>query len=137
MRQHMASMTNESKQFLAAREAVEVAKQALAQAEAALKESLARNGVTSTVIDGKKITLVKSEREKYDAKVLPNLIDWDLYDKVTEVVVDSKKFRAAVELGEITPEVKDAVTTVTYVEALRVTEIGAAAATSHSSALVA
>lgn len=117
------STTNATKRYLDARVAVEVAEQALAQAEQALKEAYARTGIDSSILDGKKVSIVRSEREKYSADLLKGLVDSEVFDKVSKIEIDSKKFRAAVELGVITDEVAKAVTKVTLVEAVRVNEV--------------
>jgi len=109
--------------YLAAREAVEVAQAALAQAEQDLKETFARNGVEQSTVNGKKVILVKSERVKYAAAKLRDLISDRLYKKVTKTEVDTTKFRAALALGEIGDDIAQAVATVTQVEAVRVYDI--------------
>ena len=109
--------------YLEARKALEVAEKAKAQAEAILKQVLATNGVDFSVVDGTKVAVVKGERPNYDAEALRDLVSPNLFRNVTKAAVDTKKFRAAVELGKITDEVAEAITTVTHYEQVRVTEL--------------
>jgi len=118
-----ARITEATKQYLSARQAVEVAEQALAQAEAILKQSFAQNGVDFNVVDGQKVSLVKSERAKYSVETLKGLISDKLFKKVTKTEVDGKKFKSAVELGDIKADILEAVVTYTAVEAIRVYEV--------------
>ena len=108
------------REFIAAREAAAEAAKALAEAEDALKRAFATAGVDSYELSGQMIRLVRSERTKYDTEALTALVAPAMLAKVTKVEVDSKKFRAAVELGAITEDIVDAVTTITEVEAVRV-----------------
>jgi len=108
--------------YLEARKALEIAEQAKAQAEAILKEVLAKTGTDFSVVDGVKVAVVKGERPNYDAEALRDLVSPNLFRTVTKAAVDTKKFRAAVEIGKITSEVADAITTVTHYEQIRVTE---------------
>lgn len=109
--------------YLEARKALEVAEKAKAQAEAILKEVLAKNGAEFSVVEGVKVAVVKGERPNYDAEALRDLVSPNLFRNVTKAAVDTKKFRAAVELGKITNEVAEAITTVTHYEQVRVTEL--------------
>lgn len=109
--------------YLEARKALEVAEKAKAQAEAILKEVLAKNGAEFSVVEGVKVAVVKGERPNYDAEALRDLVSPNLFRNVTKAAVDTKKFRAAVELGKITDEVAEAITTVTHYEQVRVTEL--------------
>lgn len=109
--------------YLEARKALEVAEKAKAQAEAILKEVLAKNGAEFSVVEGVKVAIVKGERPNYDAEALRDLVSPNLFRNVTKAAVDTKKFRAAVELGKITDEVAEAITTVTHYEQVRVTEL--------------
>ena len=118
-----ARITEATKQYLSARQAVEVAEQALAQAEAILKQSFAQNGVDFNVVDGQKVSLVKSERAKYSVETLKGLVSDKLFKKVTKTEVDGKKFKSAVELGDIKEDIVEAVVTYTAVEAVRVYEV--------------
>jgi len=122
------NMTQITKDFLAAREAVAAAEAAKKRAEAALKEALARAGVNYAVADGQKVTVTSKGRSNYDTDALFAMVSANLFDKVTKPTVDAKKFRAAVELGEITPEVADAVTSVTAYDEVRVTVLAESAA---------
>lgn len=132
----MATLNEATRAFIAAREAVEQAQQALANAEAAMKEMFTRKGVDTNIVDGKKVIIVRSEREKFDAKALVTLVNPATFEKVTKVEVDSKKFRAAVELGDIPSTVKAAVTSVTEVEAVRVYDIAVGAVDAQGAAVV-
>lgn len=118
-----AKITDATKQYLSARQAVEVAQQALAQAEAIMKESFAQNGVDFNIVEGQKVMIVRSERAKFSVDALKGLVSDKLFKKVTKVEVDSKKFKSAIELGDIKADVAEAVTTYTAVEAVRVYDI--------------
>lgn len=132
----MATLNEATRAFIAAREAVEQAQKALANAEVQMKEAFTRTGVDTNIVDGKKVILVRSEREKFDASALAELVNQTTFAKVTKVEVDSKKFRAAVELGDIPSTVKAAVTSVTEVEAVRVYDIAGEAVGTQGAAVV-
>ena len=132
----MATLNEATRAFIAAREAVEQAQKALANAEVQMKEAFARTGVDTNIVDGKKVILVRSEREKFDASALAELVNQTTFAKVTKVEVDTKKFRAAVELGDIPSTVKAAVTSVTEVEAVRVYDIAGEAVGAQGAAVV-
>ena len=132
-----AKITDATKQYLSARKAVEDAQQALAQAEAILKQSFAQNGVDFNVVEGQKVMIVKSERAKYSVEALKGLVSDKLFKKVTKVEVDGKKFKSAVELGDIKADIAQAITTYTAVEAVRVYEIADEVAESHIATKVA
>ena len=132
----MATLNEATRAFIAAREAVEQAQKALANAEVQMKEAFTRTGVDTNIVDGKKVILVRSEREKFDASALAELVNQTTFAKVTKVEVDSKKFRAAVELGDIPSTVKAAVTSVTEVEAVRVYDIAGEAVGAQGAAVV-
>lgn len=123
MAQH--KLTQTTKDYLVAREALEVAEKALANAEAILKQSFAQNGVDFNIVEGQKVILVKSQRPTYNLETLKGLISDKLFKKVTKLTVDGKKFKSAVELGDIKSDVAEAVTTMTDVEALRVYDVDA------------
>lgn len=132
----MATLNEATRAFIAAREAVEQAQKALANAEVQMKEAFTRTGVDTNIVDGKKVILVRSEREKFDASALAELVNQTTFAKVTKVEVDTKKFRAAVELGDIPSTVKAAVTSVTEVEAVRVYDIAGEAVGAQGAAVV-
>lgn len=113
------------KAYLEARKAVEEAEKIKAQAEAVLKEVLAKAGTQFVVVDGAKVAVVQGERPNYDAEALSGLVNPDTLAQVTKLAVDSKKFKSAVEIGVITPEVAQAVTKVTYYDQVRVSPIEA------------
>lgn len=108
-------------EFVKAKQALEAAEKAKAQAELALKQAFDANGVESFIVDGTRVTIVTAERASYDADALADMISAALLKQVTKRSVDSKKFRAAVELGKITPEVAEAVTSTTPYQSVRVT----------------
>lgn len=122
------TLANITKTYLQAKEALEQAEQALQKATESVKEALAKNGVSFTIVDGVKVALTEAERPKYDAEALAQLVKPALYKQVTKTEVDGKKFKAALELGTIKPEVAEAVTTVTSYAYLRVTEVAKAKA---------
>ena len=108
-------------EFVKAKQALEEAEKIKAQAEVALKEAFDANGVDSFIVEGTKVTIVNAERASYDVEALADMVSAPLMKQVTKRSVDAKKFRAAVELGKITPEVADAVTTLTPYQSVRVT----------------
>lgn len=118
-----SKITDATKQYLTARQAVEVAQQALAQAEAIMKESFAQNGVDFSIVDNQKVMIVKSDRAKYSVEALKGLVSDKLFKKVTKTEVDGKKFKSAVELGDIKSDVAEAVITYTAIEAVRVYDL--------------
>ncbi len=121
-----AKITEATKQYLSARQAVEVAEQALAQAEAIMKQSFSQNGVDFNIVDDQKVMIVKSDRAKYSVEALKGLVSDKLFKKITKVEVDGKKFKSAVELGDIKSDIAEAVTTFTSVEAVRVYDLSKA-----------
>lgn len=118
-------LTQTTKDYIVAREALEIAEKALANAEAILKQSFAQNGVDFNIFEGQKVILVKSQRPNYNIETLKGLISDKLFKKVTKLAVDGKKFKSAVELGDIKGDVAEAVTTLTDVEALRIYQVDA------------
>lgn len=114
------------KAYLEARKAFEEAEKAKAQAEAVLKEVLAKAGTQFAVVGGVKIAVVQGERPNYNAEALRDLVNPELFAQVTKSAVDSKKFKSALELGVITPEVAQAVTQVTLYEQVRVNSLESA-----------
>lgn len=130
-----AKITDATKQYLSARQAVEVAQQALAQAEAIMKESFAQNGVDFNIVDNQKVMIVKSERAKYSVEALKGLVSDKLFKKVTKTEVDGKKFKSAVELGDIKSDVAEAVITYTAIEAVRVYDLAGEATEMNEKAI--
>lgn len=118
-------ITQITKDYLSAREAVEVAEKALANAEAILKQSFAQNGVDFNIVEGKKVIIVKSQRPTYNLETLKGLVSGAILKKVTKTVIDGTKFKALVAVGDIKHDVADTVTTLTEVEALRVYDVDA------------
>jgi hypothetical protein len=109
--------------YLNARQALDEAEKAKAQAEAELKQAYALAGLEFNVMDGQKVALVNGERPKYDIETLTNLVSPAILKKVTKTEVDGKKFKAGIEVGLIKPEVAEAVTTVTNYQQVRVTDL--------------
>jgi hypothetical protein len=107
------TLTQTTLDYIEAREARERAEQAEAQALANLKEAYAQAGVTYNVENGKKVSLIESTRAKYDAEKLATLVGPATLRKITKTEVDTSKFRSAVEIGLVKPEVVEAVTTYT------------------------
>jgi hypothetical protein len=116
-------ITQATKDYLSAREAVEIAEKALANAEAILKQSYAQNGVDFNIVEGKKVIIVKSQRPTYNLETLKGLVSGALLKKVTKTVIDGTKFKALVAVGDIKHDVAETVTTLTEVEAVRVYEV--------------
>lgn len=107
------TLTQTTLNFIEARKAREEAEQAEAQALAELKEAYALAGITYNVEAGKKVALIESTRAKYDAEKLAGLVSPTTLRKVTKTEVDTKKFRSAIEVGVVKPDVAEAVTSYT------------------------
>lgn len=130
----MALTTSTALAVLAKREALEIAQQELAQAEASFKLELAKEGVDYAVVDGIKVAVVKGERPSYSVEMLKDLVSDKVFKTVTKFAVDGKKFKSAVEVGVIKADVAQAVTTITAYEQIRVTELKGAKTESNSNA---
>lgn len=130
----MALTTSTAKAVLAKREALEIAQQELAQAEASFKLELAKEGVDYAVVDGIKVAVVKGERPSYSVEMLKDLVSDKVFKTVTKFAVDGKKFKSAVEVGVIKADVAEAVTTITAYEQIRVTELKGAKTESNTNA---
>jgi hypothetical protein len=130
----MALTTSTAKAVLAKREALEIAQQELAQAEASFKLELAKEGVDYAVVDGIKVAVVKGERPSYSVEMLKDLVSDKVFKTVTKSAVDGKKFKSAVEVGVIKADIAQAVTTITAYEQIRVTELKGAKSESTTNA---
>jgi CRISPR/Cas system CMR subunit Cmr4 (Cas7 group RAMP superfamily) len=109
--------------FLEAERALEVAKQAKAQAEEILKEALAKNGTETVIVGNEKVMLITANRRSYNLKTLTDMVSSATLKKVTKTEVDSKKFQSAVELGIIKSDVAEAVTKTTPYTQFRVYDL--------------
>lgn len=109
--------------FLEAERALEVAKQAKAQAEEILKEALAKNGTETVIVGNEKVMLVTANRRSYSIQTLTKLVSSAVLNKVTKTEVDGKKFLSAVELGLINSDVAEAVTKSTPYTQFRVYDL--------------
>lgn len=109
--------------FLEAERALEVAKQAKAQAEEILKEALAKNGTETVIVGNEKVMLITANRRSYNLKTLTDMVSSATLKKVTKTEVDGKKFQSAVELGIIKADVAEAVTKSTPYTQFRVYEL--------------
>ena len=109
--------------FLEAERALEVAKQAKAQAEEILKEALAKNGTETVIVGNEKVMLITANRRSYNLKTLTDMVSSATLKKVTKTEVDSKKFQSAVELGIIKSDVAEAVTKSTPYPQFRVYDL--------------
>lgn len=127
-------ITNTAKQVLEMREALALAEQNLAKAEASFKLELAKEGVDYAVVDGVKVAVVRGERPSYSVELLKGLVSDKVFKTVTKFAVDGKKFKSAVEVGVIKADVADAVTTITAYEQIRVTELKGAKSESNADA---
>jgi hypothetical protein len=117
-----------TKAYLEARKALEIAEAIKKQAEAEMKKALAQDGVDFAIVDGVKVTVVQGERPNYNAETLRALVDEATFEAVTKTAVDGSKMKSAVNVGMVTAEVAEAVTTVTYYDQVRVTEVAKAVA---------
>lgn len=119
----MPNLTQTTIDYLAAKQAVADAEAAKKQAEAALKAAYAAAGVDYYVADGKKVTITSKARRSVDASALASMVSKALFNRLIKPAVDLKKFDAAVEIGQITPEVADAATKMTQYDEVRVTDL--------------
>ena len=109
--------------FLEAERALEVAKQAKAQAEEILKEALAKNGTETVIVGNEKVMLITANRRSYSLKTLTDMVSSAVLKKVTKTEIDGKKFLSAVELGIIKGDVAEAVTKSTPYTQFRVYDL--------------
>ena len=109
--------------FLEAERALEVAKQAKAQAEEILKEALAKNGTETVIVGNEKVMLITANRRSYNLKTLTDMVSSATLKKVTKTEIDGKKFLSAVELGIIKADVAEAVTKSTPYTQFRVYDL--------------
>jgi hypothetical protein len=117
-----------TKAYLEARKALELAEAIKKQAEAEMKKALATEGLDFAIVDGIKVSVVQGERPNYDAEILRSLVNGEVFETVTKTAVDGSKVKSAIKVGMITPEVAEAITTVTYYEQVRVVELADAKA---------
>lgn len=61
------------------------------------------SNISSIEINGKAVTIVRSKRSKFDAKAARNVLTDQMFEHVTERVVDSTKLKACVKAGLISP----------------------------------
>ena len=121
----MTTLTQSVIDYLNARKACEEADKAKARAEAELQQAYAKAGVDFAVVNGTKVAIVKGERPKYDPTRLAELVTSEVFASVTKQEVDGTKWKAALTLGNIDPEVAEAVTTLTTYQQVRVTQVEA------------
>lgn len=112
-----------AQEFLEVREQLAELERVKSQIEAELKEYFASSGADSYVSGTTRISLVEGERPKYDAHTLQRIVSPALFKKLIKNEVDGKKFKSALELGLITEETAEAVTTITPYSQLRVTDL--------------
>lgn len=117
----MKQLPKLSAEFLEASLAVKAAQALLDEIEARLTVAMQSGGVKSTVVDGHKITLVEGERSTHDATILADLVSPALFKSVTKPAIDSKKFKAAIELGKIANDIAEACTKRTPYTSIRIT----------------
>ena len=126
-----------TKAYLEARKAFEQAEAIKKQAEAEMKKALAEAGMDFAIVDGVKVTIVQGERPNYDAEALRGLVSDEVFETVTKTAVDGSKMKSAIKVGMVTAEVAEAITTVTYYDQVRVTEVAKAEADAPKVAQVA
>lgn len=125
----MKNIPKLSAEFLEASLAVKAAQALLDEVEARLTAAMQVGGVKSTVTGGHKITLVEGERATHDATILADLVSPAMFKTVTKPAIDSKKFKAAIELGKIAEDIAEACTKRTPYTSIRVTATTEAAGT--------
>jgi len=109
--------------YLAAKATAEAAEAAKKKAEADLKLAFATAGVEFYVADGRKVTITSKVRRTVDAAALMGMVSKAVFRRVVKEAIDMKKFDAAVEIGQITPEVADSATKNTEYAEVRVTDV--------------
>ena len=112
-------------EFIQAKEALELAEKAKAQAEAVLKESYAKSGISFEIVDGMKVAIEEKARPNYDADKLAILVSKPVFKMVSKMQIDSKKFKEAISLGKIKADVADAITSITAYTSVRITAVSA------------
>ena len=112
-------------EYLNARKACEEADKAKAKAEANLAQAYAKAGVDFAVVDGTKVAIVQGERPKYDARLLAELVTAEMFSLLTKQEVDGTKWKSALTLGQIDPEVASAVTSTISYQQVRVSKVEA------------
>jgi hypothetical protein len=108
---------------VAAKTAKAEAEKAYKQAEAELKESFGKAGISFTVVDGEKVNLIEAARSSYDASKLEQLVSPKIFNKVTVREIDAKLLKSAVEMGIVKSEIADQVTEVKITTSVRVTAV--------------
>ena len=114
-------------QYLAAKQAVEMADKAMATAKKLLEETYAEMGVTDVTIEGVKVAIVEATRRNFDAEALKGLIVATTFEAVTKTTVEPKAFDKAVKAGTIAPEVEAQVVTGTPYTRITTLEVVAVA----------
>jgi hypothetical protein len=114
-------------QYLAAKQAVEMADKAMATAKQLLEETYAEMGVTDVVIDGIKVAVVEATRRNFDTEALKGLIVATAFEAVTKTSVEPKAFDKAIKAGTIAPEVEAQVVTGTSYTRITTLEVEAVA----------
>lgn len=117
------NLTQATKTYLEAKKAAEEADKAKKVAETAMKMAFAEAGITYNVVDGQKVSVNSKGRRNVDVATLAQMIGKSLLNKVTKPAIDSKAFDAAVTMGQIKPEVAEAVTKITEYDEVRVTSL--------------
>lgn len=105
----MTNIRKVAQAFIEADQAYKRAEKALAEAKANVKTAFQEAGITTEVVDDKKVSLIERPVPKFDADKLATLVSARIYKQVTKPTIDKDKFQSAVTLGIITPEVLEAV----------------------------
>jgi deoxyribodipyrimidine photolyase len=119
----MKNLTQVTINLIKAREALEAAKQAEANAVAELKEAYAQKGIKFNVVDGQKVAVERKARKSYDADTLLAMVSEEVFAMVTKTNIDATLFKSAVKMGVIKAEVEKAVVKATEYDSVRVTDI--------------
>lgn len=120
-RKEAVDISSIAENYLLARQELEAIEKRKSELEEALKSAFMANDYDTFIVAGKRIALVQGERPKYDAALLAELVSPATLKKVTKLEIDGKKFKAGIEVGLISGDVADAVTTTTPYTQLRVT----------------
>ncbi len=99
-----------TRQYLDAKRSADAANKVLESSEAALKEALHTAGESVVEVDGTKVTMVVANRRSFDVAVLKDLVSAAVFRSVTVPTVKTNLLDAAIQLGKISPEVVEQVT---------------------------
>ncbi len=108
----MSNLTNTADTYKQAYDALKEAEEALAKARTTLEADYDLAGITRhATSDGHMVAIEEVERRDFDVATL-KVVAPNLWERVTSLKVEPKKFDAEVKNGTLTPEVVAQVVTV-------------------------